>query len=131
MSAAMIDADKIKTRFPIPNGSMTILPLLTITMENGRAYHFDWHRYLGPTFLRADGEPLARYPSQRHPVWPAFNAWQHQGRRVDGDGNCIWSRCPDLDHMAALVRPMPGCKPIIIRRVRDVPAGWDTLENVR
>jgi hypothetical protein len=42
---------------------------------NGREYRWGYHEYLGPTFLKKDGTPLARQPGEKHPVWDAFDAW--------------------------------------------------------
>lgn len=42
---------------------------------NGRLWKWEFHEYLGPTFLKRDGEPRNKYPSERHPVWDAFQAW--------------------------------------------------------
>ena len=84
------DANTLRTHFRIPGGSMTVLPVLTLTDHAGQVWRFDWHRYLGPTFLRRDGEPRKKYPGMRCPMWRAFDAWMDQGRRVDADGNCIW-----------------------------------------
>lgn len=92
----VIDADDITTRHYFPGGSMTVLPLLALKLPSGRVVHFEWHRYCGPNFVRKDGEPWARFPSERHPLWPAFEAWQRQGRRVDEQGNCIWDPEPPL-----------------------------------
>ena len=86
----LVDADTIQTCFAIPNGRMTILPTLVLKLANGRIYYFDWHRFCGPMFLRKDGEPLARYPGERNPMWKTFTLWTKQGKRVDQDGNCIW-----------------------------------------
>ena len=42
---------------------------------NGREWRWEFHKYLGPTFLRKDGEPMARFPREGHPVWAAFETW--------------------------------------------------------
>ena len=42
---------------------------------NGRQYQWEFHEYLGPTFIRKDGEPLKRQPGEHHPVWPHFEKW--------------------------------------------------------
>lgn len=83
-------ADNIPMDHFGPGIVLTIHPAFILTLANGRVYYFDWHKYLGPTFTRKDGEPLKRYPSERHQLWPAFNAWHSQGRMVDGKGNCIY-----------------------------------------
>jgi hypothetical protein len=98
-----IDADDIKTRHHFPGGSMTILPVLALKLPTGRVVHFEWHRYCGPNFVRKDGEPWARFPSERHPLWWPFTLWQRQGRRVDAEGNCIWD--PELEPPRARRRP--------------------------
>lgn len=43
--------------------------------KNGKTIYWYWHEYLGPEFTRPDGSPLARWPSQRHWVWPHFTRW--------------------------------------------------------
>lgn len=41
---------------------------------NGRSWQWGFHDYLGPTFYRKDGVPLANQnPPQR--VWDAFGDW--------------------------------------------------------
>ena len=43
---------------------------------NGRTYRWEFHDYLGPTFLKADWDtPLVRQPGEKHPVWDAFDKW--------------------------------------------------------
>jgi hypothetical protein len=44
-------------------------------LVNGREWLWDFHEYLGPTFLRQDRQPLARQPGEKHPVWDAFAEW--------------------------------------------------------
>lgn len=82
--------DDIRTNIIIPNGIMTIRPHVSLETPDGKVWLFEWHSYLGPTFLRKDGEPRARYPGEKNPMWEAFNAWMDQGRRIDADGCCIW-----------------------------------------
>ena len=72
------------------NCIITIHPTYTLTLANGKVYQFEWHKYLGPTFLRKDGEPLARFPGVRNPMWKTFDLWHSQGRMVDSNGNCVW-----------------------------------------
>lgn len=48
----------------------------------GRTYRWDWHEYLGPTFIRADGEALKRQPGASHPVWPHFDEWMKAYRKA-------------------------------------------------
>lgn len=109
-----LSASDVRTRFRFATGSMTILPEFTLTLADGRRFRFDWHRYLGPTFLGADGEPLARQPGERHPLWPAFTAWTRQGQRIDMDGRCIWDPEP--------ARPPPGIAIAVPHRVE---FGWE------
>lgn len=42
---------------------------------NGRPIRWEFHEYMGPLFIRADGEPMKRQPSEHHGVWPHFEAW--------------------------------------------------------
>ena len=43
---------------------------------NGRLIRWEFHEYLGPLFLRADGyTPLKKQPSEHHGVWPHFTRW--------------------------------------------------------
>ena len=44
--------------------------------HKGKVWKWEFNRYYGPTFLRRDGEPLARQPvSETHPAWEAFETW--------------------------------------------------------
>jgi len=89
-----LSANDVPTRFYFSGGSMTVLSVFTLTLENGKRYRFEWHHYLGPTFVRKDDEPFAKYPSQRHPMWHSFNTWMKQGMRIDMDHNCIYDPEP-------------------------------------
>lgn len=44
------------------------------TIVNGRKWRWEFHNYLGPTFLDRKGESIAS-PPENHPVWKEFNAW--------------------------------------------------------
>lgn len=44
-------------------------------MVGKRKYRWTFHKYLGPTFLRADGEILKMQPKEDHPIWPEFYKW--------------------------------------------------------
>lgn len=44
-------------------------------MVNGRLIRWEHHEWMGPLFLRADGNPLKRQPGENHPVWPRFEEW--------------------------------------------------------
>ncbi|MEY5061066.1 MAG: hypothetical protein RIS45_987 [Planctomycetota bacterium] len=41
----------------------------------GKKWRWEFHHFLGPTFVRANGEPLTKQPGERHPVWEAFYDW--------------------------------------------------------
>lgn len=43
--------------------------------HKGRVYRWEFHNYLGPLFLRKDGEPMVRQPGQRSGAWVPFNRW--------------------------------------------------------
>jgi hypothetical protein len=70
---------------------LTIHPAYDLTLPDGRVWRFEFHKFLGPTFLRKDGEPRARPPAERHPVWDAYGLWEAQGRRVDAGGKALWT----------------------------------------
>jgi len=44
--------------------------------HKGRLYRWSFHEYLGPLFLRKDGEPLVRQPGEKSGAWMAFGRWQ-------------------------------------------------------
>jgi hypothetical protein len=48
----------------------------------GKTWRWEFHNYLGPTFLRKDGEMLKNQPSERHPVWDKFNEWLTEYRKT-------------------------------------------------
>lgn len=113
-----------------PGGRITLASrVYEIVAHNGRTYRFEWHTYLGPTFLKKDGEPLEVYPSERHPVWPAFNLWTAQGSLVDQNGRCVWR---DAEPEAVeLTKPREEPSDLARRRVAALanvsmlPGGWD------
>jgi hypothetical protein len=41
----------------------------------GRTWRWDFHEYLGPTFVDKHGNMLKRQPGENHPVWDAFATW--------------------------------------------------------
>jgi len=43
--------------------------------KSGRTYTFDFDRYGGPLFTKANGDPLQRQPAEHHEAWDAFGAW--------------------------------------------------------
>jgi len=45
---------------------------------NGRVWRWDFHRYLGPCFLRKDGEPRKCQCPTNPAVWTAFGKWVDQ-----------------------------------------------------
>lgn len=42
---------------------------------NGKKYQWEFHNYLGPTFLKQNGDPLIRQPGENHSVWKEFEKW--------------------------------------------------------
>jgi hypothetical protein len=58
----------IVTRVSLPDGEGS-------AVVGKRTYRWTFHKYLGPTFLRADGEILKNQPGENHPVWPRFEKW--------------------------------------------------------
>jgi hypothetical protein len=47
---------------------------------NGKEWRWDFHEYMGPTFLRKSGDPLTKQPGEKNPVWQAFADWLKQYR---------------------------------------------------
>ena len=55
------------------------------TVIAGKTWRWEFHDYLGPTFLKADWEtPLVNQPSEKHPVWDRFDEWL---KDYQSDGN--------------------------------------------
>lgn len=53
-----------------------------------RTYRWDFHSYLGPLFLKKDGDPLKRQPGEHHPVWPHFEKWLEDYRKRKPKRKC-------------------------------------------
>lgn len=53
-----------------------------------RTWRWEFHEYLGPTFLDHRGEPLKRQPPEGSPVWPVFNAWLQEYRQKPRAKGC-------------------------------------------
>jgi hypothetical protein len=63
------------------NGSPVIVTVADAYGEavvNGRMWRWEFSKWTGPLFLRADGEPMARQPGAKNPVWAAFEKWQKE-----------------------------------------------------
>jgi len=43
--------------------------------KNGKLWRWEFHEYMGPSFLRKDGEPLVNQPGEKSPAWDVFNEW--------------------------------------------------------
>jgi hypothetical protein len=41
----------------------------------GKTWRWDYHEYMGPCFLKANGDPLKNQPGEKHPVWDRFDEW--------------------------------------------------------
>lgn len=115
---------------PIPGGHITLAsPFYKLKDHRGVVHLMEFHTRFGPIFLRKDGEPLAKQPGERNPVWKAFNLWHTQGKLVDQDNNCVWR---DADPKAVdLTKPRMAATEILLERVkalmacRVLPASWD------
>lgn len=45
----------------------------------GRKWKWEFHEYMGPTWISpSTGEPLRRWPGEKHPVWNEFEKWLKQ-----------------------------------------------------
>lgn len=72
--------------------------ILCITSEGtfrmnvrGEKYVFDFSDRFGPSVLNKNGSEKAQQPSSRSLFWEALYHWIKQGKRVDADGNCVYS----------------------------------------
>lgn len=75
---------------PIPGGRVHVAAGPFKIRIGKRTYRFEecGYGYGGPSILgRGD-----RYVdiSEHHPFWAAWELWTKQGRKVDGDGFCVW-----------------------------------------
>ena len=50
--------------------------------SHGGKWRWEFHHYLGPTFLRKDGEPLTNQPGEHSPAWPHFERWLVEHRKT-------------------------------------------------
>lgn len=41
----------------------------------GKLWKWEFHEYLGPTFLNVRTGQPKKYPPEKHPIWAAFDAW--------------------------------------------------------
>jgi hypothetical protein len=46
------------------------------TDHRGKVWRWEFHEWMGPSFLRKDGELLARQPGPKSPAWELFYRWQ-------------------------------------------------------
>lgn len=67
--------------YHIPNGTITIPNIHSITLPSGKKIQFEFHDYMGPVFLRKDGGVMQRIPSE---VWTAFDKWYKRYKRRKG-----------------------------------------------
>jgi hypothetical protein len=53
-----------------------------------RIYRFEFDDYLGPIFLKKNGDPLENQPLENHPVWPGFYKWlkRYEEKKEEFDG---------------------------------------------
>ena len=57
----------------------------------GEEYVFDFSERFGPSALNKNGSEKAQQPNSRSLFWEALYHWKKQGKRVDADGNCIYT----------------------------------------
>lgn len=75
-----------------------------ITDEDGKRWKFEDHPRFGPVILNRRGDEAATQPGSRSKFWPAWLAWNDQGKRIEArsDGTtCIWDKPeePELVHL--------------------------------
>jgi hypothetical protein len=65
------------------NGSPVIVTVPDaegFAIVNGRMWRWEFSKWTGPMFLRANGEPMVRQPGAKNPVWGAFEKWQKENK---------------------------------------------------
>ena len=52
--------------------------------QRGKLWRWEFTEWMGPTFLRKDGEFMKRQPGEKSPAWSVFEKWhkRHVVRRV-------------------------------------------------
>jgi hypothetical protein len=70
-------------------------PVHTI-IAGGRSFRFEMHPYCGPVSVGRDGGECKNQPGPRSKFWEAVGLWHEQGRRLDGEGRCVWEYPPPL-----------------------------------
>jgi len=52
--------------------------------ERGKLWRWEFTEWMGPMFLRKDGEFMERQPGEKSPAWDVFEKWhkKHVVRRV-------------------------------------------------
>ena len=72
---AIINGQKVFIDYPDAEGSAIV---------NGRVWRWEWHDYLGPTFLKKDGNPRKCQCPTVKAVWDAFEKWLKRYVRKKG-----------------------------------------------
>ena len=56
--------------------------------ERGKLWRWEFTEWMGPMFLRKDGEFMERQPGEKSPAWDVFEKWRkkHLVRRVPRTG---------------------------------------------
>lgn len=52
---------------------------------NGKTWRWSFNPRFGPLFLKMDGMPMERQPTERNPVWKSFEVWLDKWiKKVEG-----------------------------------------------
>jgi hypothetical protein len=57
--------------------------------RTGRVWRCEWHRACGPSVMRKDGSEAKNQPGPRSAFWPAAEAWNRNGLKVDENGYAV------------------------------------------
>lgn len=71
----------------------------TLTIDGTR---FEMHPYCGPVVVNKDGSPKARQPGARSDFWRHIEWWIEGGRRVDGNGCCVYEEPVEPEYVRVL-----------------------------
>jgi len=91
---------------------------------SGRTWRWDFHDYLGPTFVDRHGNMLKRQPGENHPIWKPFAAWvkAYDARKAAKQATRRADQ-RDAEIMLELERTTSGCPACDVRQQRRETCG--------
>lgn len=74
------------------NGILCFQPDYRIVDRTGKVWHFEFHKFCGPSVLGRKGDPLKNQPGEKSPFWDAITAWIQQGQRAEEGKGGLWAK---------------------------------------